>query len=455
MNHPAHFVAIFGGAVAGAEAACQLSERGIYTVIFEQNALPYGKIEDGLPKWHVKLRNKEEQKIDEKINLPYVFYVPNVKLGSDIDFEEVVKNWGFSAVLLATGAWEDRPLPIEGIDDYINKGLYYQNPLVYWFNHYHEPDYNGRKQQFEIHDDTVVVGGGLASIDVVKILMIETVQKALEQKGHKTNLFTLDRSIAKVLEELGLTLSDLGIKGCTLYYRRRIIDMPLSPLSTDTAEQLEKAQNVRQKILNNFQEKFLFRVQECQMPIEKIVEGERLAGLVFQKTKVENGKAVPIPDSETKVKAPLVISSIGSIPELIDGIPVEGKVFKIKDFESCQIEGYENVFALGNAVTGKGNINESLKHGRELSQRVMDNYLDWQEEDYQNFLRQTESNIGQKVDTIAENLKNKNLLSVEKIQELKDRIKEFQQKVNYDGDYNKWVEKHLPKRLEDMIEVKG
>ena len=40
------------------------------------------------------------------------------------DFEDVVRNWGFTAVMLATGAWKDRPLPIEGIEhEYVNKGL--------------------------------------------------------------------------------------------------------------------------------------------------------------------------------------------------------------------------------------------------------------------------------------------------------------------------------------------
>jgi len=451
MEHPAHFVAIFGGAVAGSEAAHQLSKRGILTVVFEQQSLPYGKIEDGLPKWHVKLRNKENDKIDGKLNHPLVTYVPNVRLGEDIAFEDVAKNWGFSAVMLATGAWKDRPLPLEGVDEYINKGLYYQNPFIYWFNHYHEPDFS--EQQFDIHDDVVVIGGGLASLDVVKVLMIETVQKALEEKGHKVDMFTLDRSIVKVLEGLGLTLNDLGISGCTLYYRRRVIDMPLSPMATDTPEQLTKAENVREKILNNFKTKFLFKVKDCHMPVDKIVEGDRMVGLVFQETKVEDGKAVPIEGSEIEVKTPLVISSIGSIPELIEGVPAEWQVFKLKDTESCQIEGYENVFALGNAVTGKGNILESLKHGRDLSQRVMDNYLDWQEEDYQNYLRQTESNISEQIDAISEKFKDKNLLSVEKIGELQDRIKEFQQKAGYDGNYDKWVEKHLPKRLEDMIGV--
>ena len=58
-----HFIAIFGGAVAGAEAAYQLSKRGFRIVVFDQAILPFGKIEDGLPKWHYKLRDKEDFQI--------------------------------------------------------------------------------------------------------------------------------------------------------------------------------------------------------------------------------------------------------------------------------------------------------------------------------------------------------------------------------------------------------
>ena len=61
-NSSHHFVAIFGGAVAGSEAAFQMANRGFRVVVFDQNTLPYGKIEDGLPKWHDKLRDKEEGK---------------------------------------------------------------------------------------------------------------------------------------------------------------------------------------------------------------------------------------------------------------------------------------------------------------------------------------------------------------------------------------------------------
>ena len=130
MIESGHIVAIFGGAVAGSEAASKLTERGIRCVIFEQNPIPYGKLESGLPKWHSKLRDKEEAKIDEKLKHPLVEYVPSVTLGDDIEFNDMVQNWNLSAILLATGAWKDRPRPEEGIDDYNGKRLVYQYPFV-------------------------------------------------------------------------------------------------------------------------------------------------------------------------------------------------------------------------------------------------------------------------------------------------------------------------------------
>jgi len=451
MSKPAFYTAVFGGAVAGSETAYQFACRGIKTVVFDQQTLPYGKIEDGLPKWHSKLRDKEEGKINEKLMHPNISYVPNVQLGKDIDFKDLVDNWGFSAVLLATGAWKDRPLPVDGVDAYLNKGFYYQNPFFIWYNHFHEPDFSG--QHHDIANGVIVVGGGLASLDVVKAQMIELVQKKLKEKGHDADMFTLDRSIAKVLDNFGYTLDDLGIKPCRLFYRRRAIDMPLSPMATDTPEQLEKAQKVRVKLLNNFITKYLFEFQECHVPVGKIVEGDCLNGLIFQRTEIIDGKAVPIEGSDYEVKSPLVISSIGSVPELIDGIPHEWQTFKISNMETCKIEGFDNVFAVGNAVTGQGNIKESMKHGIELSNRLMDDFFNWKEEDFEEYLRLTESNLEGQVEAISEKFSDKSLLSVDKINEIDDRIKDMQEKVGYDGNYQAWIDKHLPVRLEKMLGV--
>ncbi len=448
--HPGHFVIVIGGACAGSEAAYQLARRGIYSAVFDQKALPYGKIEDGLPKWHIKLRDKEERKIDEKLSSPYVQFVPLTKLGREVSFQEI-RSWRPSAILLANGAWRDRPLPVEGIDRYVGKGLYYQNPFVEWFNHYHEPDYQG--PQCEIQDGAIVIGGGLASLDVVKILMLETTLRVLRERGYQTNLFELEqKGIPRVLERLGVRWEDLGLQGCTLFYRRRVIDMPISPVPPGaTPERLKKVYEVRKKILANFQRDYLFNFQECAAPVDKIVEGDRLAGIVFRRTRIENGKIQYIPDSDFTVRAPLIISSIGSIPEPIPGITRTGELYRIKDPETGQLEEYRDVFALGNAVTGRGNIRESEMHARKVVRHVMDEFLGWSESDYRQ-LQELVVSGGEALDRFAAR---KHLKTTEQLEALFSKVHELQQRVGYDGNYQAWVERHRPVRLEALLEQRG
>jgi ferredoxin--NADP+ reductase len=179
-----HFVAIIGGSVAGSEAAILLAEKGHRAIVFDQKMLPYGKIEDGLPNWHVGLRDKEEAAIDKRMTHPNIRFVPGFTLGKDARIEDLLNEWGFSAVIVAIGAWHDRKIEVDGIDKYYNQGIVKQNDLVYWFNHKHEPNYTGPK--YTLKNNTAIVGGGLASLDMAKVVMIELVQKGLkEHKGHR------------------------------------------------------------------------------------------------------------------------------------------------------------------------------------------------------------------------------------------------------------------------------
>ena len=174
-----HFVAIIGGAIAGSVAAEILAEHGIRTAVIEQNKRPYGKIEDGLPRWHVEQRRQEYDRINSRLRKPGVYFVPCTRLGRDVEFDDLCQNWGFSAVILANGAWRDRDLGVPGCDQYIDRGLIYQNPFIYWYNHKNEKTYDGPR--YEAPDETLVVGGGLASIDVVKILQLENYERALKE----------------------------------------------------------------------------------------------------------------------------------------------------------------------------------------------------------------------------------------------------------------------------------
>jgi NADPH-dependent glutamate synthase beta subunit-like oxidoreductase len=442
-------VAVFGGAVAGSEAANQLAKSGINVVVFEQNALPYGKIETGLPKWHIKLRDKQEEKIDSRLDNPQVFFVPNCVLGRDIEFDDVVNNWGFNAILLATGAWKDRPLPLEGIENYLGKGFYYQNPFVQWFNLYHDPAYDG--PQFEIQDGAIIIGGGLASIDVAKILMIETFRYSAEKRGKKMDTNTIEHlGLPKAAERLGIDFDNLNLKGCTIYYRRRIIDMPLSPWpESELEEDIQKCYDVRKKIVQLASEKFLFKMQQCYSPLKTIVENGRLTGLIMRRNKIENGSVIPLADITETVKTPLTISSIGSIPEPIPGISQTGEKFNIEDEFSGKLKGFENVFALGNAVTGKGNIKESQGHGRQVSESLIKNYLGIQNED-ENREMEIKTGIEKQMGPVNRLIKQSKPLSGDQLDYIIKKVKNLQQKAGYDGNYMKWIGKHLPARLEKM-----
>lgn len=419
MSKTEQIVAIFGGAVAGSEAAFQLAERGIHSVVFDMEALPYGKIELGLPKWHAKQRDQEEAAINEKLESPFVTYVPKTKLGRDLSIEEVA-GWGFSAILLAVGAWRDRPLAVPGIDGYQGKGFYYQNPFVSWFNQYHSPDYSG--PDIEIADNSAVIGGGLASIDVAKILMIEMTLRALKDRGMESDLFIMEKKgIPRALESLNLKWEDLGLKGCTLYYRRRDIDMPLMPLAEKpTPGQLEQAKVVRQKLLATAQAKYLFNFQPCCLPTASVIENDRLVGLEFKRTTVENGKAHVLDNERFEIRTPLVISSIGSLPEPLPGISLDWDLFPIESETTGKVRGFKNVFALGNAVTGRGNIRASRIHAKEVSNWICNEFLNT---------------------TMTENVKNEEILA---------RVQILQRKVGYDGDYKSWISHHQPVRLETM-----
>ncbi len=452
MN-PAHVVAVIGGAVAGSEAAANLAKRGILIVVFEQNIRPYGKIEDGLPKWHVKLQAKEENKIDEKLSGPNIIFVPNTSLSRDIDFQDLVKNWGFSAILLANGAWQDRKLAVDGIDEFVGRGLIYQNDLVKWFNHYHEEDFKG--ENYEIVDDAIIIGGGLASLDVVKIVMLETVLDALRKRNIKSDILELEHdSISMILDLHYLTIGELGLKGCTLYYRRRIKDMPLAQMPLIASpEAAEKIYAAREKILKNFQDKYLFKVKQCSVPTGMLVENNHLTGLKFKETEIVDGKVIIKDDSEYEVQSSLIISSIGSIPEENEGIDMKDELYDISDIETGKLKQYDNVFALGNVVTGKGNIKASFLHGKKVAFHLMDNFLAWKEEDYEKIFEISSQRAEERVGKIAGILKEKNLLRVEQIQTILNKVSLFQKKAGYNGSYSDWIAKHKLKSFGEYVEA--
>jgi NADPH-dependent glutamate synthase beta subunit-like oxidoreductase len=445
---PQHVVAIVGGATAGAEAAGILAERGVACVVFEQNPRPYGKIEDGLPRWHVRLRRKEYDIIDERLSRPGVHFVPNTKVGRDVDFRALVRDWGFTSVLLAHGAWRDRPLPIEGADAYVGRGLVYQNSFIYWFNHYPERDYTGPR--YEVVDGAIVVGGGLASIDVMKALQIEIVLRALAERGIDEDMLHLEHEgIPGVLESHGFSWDELGLRGATLYYRRRIEDMPLAEVPAGAGEaRRQKFALTRRKILEKAMHKYAFRVRPLMVPVGMIVEGDRLVGLRFQHTRVENGKAVPIPGEIEDVRAPLVVSSIGSIPEPMAGIAQDGVLYRFIDRDLGRLKGYDTVFSTGNVVTGKGKIRDSRQHSVAVTTHLVERVLGLDGHAGEEKLAEaTTAGASETAAQVAAWVKSRPPLPADEVERILARVRARQVEVGYEGDYAAWIARVTPPDL--------
>jgi ferredoxin--NADP+ reductase len=445
MTNPRHhFVAVIGGAISGSVAAEILADSGVRVAVFDQNTRPYGKIEDGLPRWHVDQRKQEYGRIDARMKKPNVHFVPSTKLGRDFDLPQLFK-WGFSAVILANGAWRDRELGVPEAEQYVGKGLVYQNPFIYWYNHKNEKDYTGPR--YETPDEAVVVGGGLASLDVVKVLQLENYERALKARGIHTSMHELEKSIPEVCKAHGIKPEELGVKGCLLIYRRREQDMPLAqPPDNATPEQIAKTEMVRQKMLRLARDKFLFRIQDRRLTTGIVVENGRLVGLKVAETKIEGRKAEPIPGSEHELRAPLVISSIGSVPEKLSGINMSGEYYTFEGKDVPRYTAVERVFGVGNVVTGQGNIRVSLVHSQKVTKRV----VDCMEPDGANpgAAGSAEQQVAGAMDAIGKQMELIPPLSEHQMAQVERHVQALQQKAGFTSDYDTWIAKVTPPDLE-------
>ncbi|MGH9736883.1 MAG: FAD-dependent oxidoreductase [Candidatus Acidiferrales bacterium] len=450
MSNPGeHFVAVIGGAISGSVAAEALADHGIRVAVFEQNARPYGKIEDGLPRWHVEQRKQEYARIDARLRKTGVYFIPCTKLGRDVDFGDLSKNWGFSAVILANGAWRDRDLGIAGANQYVGKGLVYQNAFIYWYNHKNEREYIGPR--YETPDGALVVGGGLASIDVVKALQLENYERALRARGIETNVHELEKGIPAVCKQHGVRPEDLGVKGCLLIYRRREQDMPLAQgPDNPTADQIAKTEQVRQKMLRLAREKYLFRFQERRVPLGVIVENDGVAGLKVAETRV-NGRSVEVlPGTEQEIRAPMVVSSIGSVPEVLPGISMKGEYYAFADEATPRHVEHQHVFGVGNVVTGQGNIRVSLVHSKAVCKKLIDDYARVATDDESIIAMRdaAEQRAAEKVEAVIARVECWPPLGPDQVAEIERRIHAVQQRVGYTGDYDAWIARVTPPDLE-------
>ena len=204
----------------------------------------------------------------------------------------------------------------------------------------------------------------------------------------------------------------------------------------------------RTKILEKAMRKFLFEFQELRAPVGVIAEDGKMVGVRFNATEVADGKVRILDGQVEDARGPLTISSIGSIPEPIPGIPQKGEVYTyVNEKVGLLIDGPTAVFAAGNVLTGKGNIKDSLESGTEVGTRVAEAYLGLSGEEFP-LAEKVRSEAHSEGEEIAAAMDARPKLGLAQIETIIKRVRERQRAVGYSGNFREWIAKVTPPDLQ-------
>ncbi len=157
-------IAIIGSGPAGyytAEAAQKKFGDDVRVDIIDRLPVPFGLIRFGVAPDHqsIKAVSNRYEKVALSDN---VRFVGNVTVGRDVSVDEL--QGLYDAVVLATGAPDDRPLAIPGGD---LPGVYGSAAFVGWYNGH--PDYADLEPPLG-GKHVVIIGNGNVALDVARIL---------------------------------------------------------------------------------------------------------------------------------------------------------------------------------------------------------------------------------------------------------------------------------------------
>ena len=157
-------IAIIGSGPAGyytAEAAQKKFGDDVRVDIIDRLPVPFGLIRFGVAPDHQSIKAVAGRY--EKVALSdNVRFVGNVTIGKDVSIDELQTL--YDAVILATGAPDDRPLGIDGAD---LPGVFGSAAFVGWYNGH--PDYADLRPPLDGRH-VVIVGNGNVALDVARIL---------------------------------------------------------------------------------------------------------------------------------------------------------------------------------------------------------------------------------------------------------------------------------------------
>jgi formate dehydrogenase (NADP+) beta subunit len=309
--HTGKKVAIVGGGPAGLTCAYYLARYGHSPTIFEAMPKLGGMLRYGIPEYRLP-KAVLDWEIEGILGLG-VEVKTNVKMGTDVTLSSL-KDEGFEAIFLGTGAWDSRGLGVEGEElEGILPGTRF---LID----------RGLDKETPVGDKVAIIGGGNTALDAAR------------------------------------SSWRLGAGEVTVIYRRSRKEMPANDIEIEEAEK----EGV----------KFHYLAAPTRLIGEngRLTHLEYIEMELGEPDESGRRRPVPKPGSETVIPVDNVIAAIGQFPvtEFLqdDGVALSRwNTIKVVNDRTGQTN-LPGVFAGGDAVTGASIAVEAIGAGRRAARSI-------------------------------------------------------------------------------------
>jgi ferredoxin--NADP+ reductase len=344
-------VAVIGSGPAGyytAEACQKQFGDAVRVDIVDRLPVPYGLIRTGVAPDHQSIkavsRRYEATALSDNVR-----FVGNVAVGRDVSIPELLAL--YDAVVLATGAPNDRPLGVPGDD---LPGVVGSAAFVGWYNGH--PDF--AELAPALHGPgAVVVGAGNVALDVARILAktadefsgSDIVGHALDALGgHKVERITI--VARRGPHQIAMTPKELGELGHLHRAAPHVDAADLPPVEADAALDpgLRKSVGHLRSFTAAPDKPIVIDFDFFAQPVR--IEGEgRVERVIVERTRLDDdGRAIGTGETYA-IRAGLVVSCIGYQTPRIEGVPYDVKLGRFANQEGRIAPG---LYAVGWARRG-------------------------------------------------------------------------------------------------------
>lgn len=367
-------VAIIGSGPAGyytAEAAQKTFGDDVRIDVFDKLPVPYGLIRTGVAPDHQSIKGVVKR-YEKTALTENVRFVGNVAIGSDVHVSELQEL--YDAVVLATGAPQDRELGISGEE---LGNVFGSAAFVGWYNGHPEfaelaPDLSG--------STAVVVGMGNVALDVARILAKTpdelSASDIVDHAFDALKSSTIERIIIlgrRGPHQIMMSPKELGelthLKRAAPHVEPRDL-----PNKADDAL-LEPGLRKSVSILREFaaipehiraEQPVAIELSFFKQP-KALLEKDKVSQIEVETTELHRGRAVGKGETQA-VKADLVISCIGYRTAPIAGVPFDERAGRFANDEGRILTG---LYCVGWARRGpSGTIGTNRPDGFDVVEKI-------------------------------------------------------------------------------------